>query len=114
MAWFFAAAALTIAVECPVLALLGYRRRLLLVVCALVNGVSNLTLNLALSFVPRAEYQAALLAAETLVVLVEWVVLRRAILVSGQPSPTPGWSGWRLLACVALANATSFLVGALI
>jgi len=109
LAVFFGAAGLTVAIETPLLALLGYRTRRFILVCVLVNLASNLTLNLGLSFIGRWMWPAVI-AAEIAVVIVEWAVLR-LVADKGDPVPLRSKQAARLLAAVFAANLTSFLVG---
>jgi len=105
----FGAAGLTVLIETPILAIAGYRDRLFLTVCVLINLATNLTLNLGLSFVGRWDW-LVLIPAECLVVVVEWAVLA---LVADKGLSVPLFSrcGVRLLGCVFLANLASFLLG---
>jgi hypothetical protein len=105
----FEAAALTIVVEVAFLTAIGYRTRLFVTVCALVNLGSNLTLNLCLSFVPAVSYAPAVAVGEVAVVIIEWLVLRLALPNASRPRASV-----RLLGFVFLANLASFTLGLLI
>jgi len=107
------AAAVTVAVETAFLALIGYRTRLFLAVCALINLATNLTLNLGLSFVPTHAYWYVLAAAEAAVVVVEWAVLR-LLADCGRCVPWRSRASARLLAWVFVANVLSFSLGPLL
>jgi len=107
------AAAVTIAVETAFLALVGYRTRLFLTVCALINLATNLTLNLGLSFVPAGAYWSVLSPAEVAVVIVEWAVLR-LVADHGAAVPWRSRASGTLLAWVFLGNLLSFSLGPLL
>ena len=111
LAW-LGAAALTILIETPILVAAGYRSRVFVVVCILVNLATNLALNLGLSL-SGSLYWYALGVAEGAVVIVEWIVLG---LVADQGSSIPLRSrgSARLMLFVFLANLASFLVGVLL
>jgi len=108
----FGAAAVTVVIETPILWLAGYRSRRFVLVCVLINVVTNLTLNLGLSFAGGL-YGALIYPAEAVVVLVEWAVLRQ-VAADGDPVPWIGRASARLFAFVLVANAASYLVGVLI
>ena len=105
------AAALTILIETPILVVAGYRTRIFIAVCVLINLASNLTLNMGLSLT-RSWYWYALYPSEVAVVIVEWAVLR---LVADKGNSVPALSGAsaKLLFFVFLANLTSFGLGML-
>jgi len=97
--------ALTVLIELAVFALAGYgRRRGFLLLCAAANVATNLGLNLLLAR-PLAGYRSLplILALEVLVVLAEYAVYAAA---EGRSR--------RLLFLTLLANAASFLTGALL
>jgi len=108
----FGAAVLTVVIETPILWLTGYRSRRFVLVCVLISLVTNLTLNLCMSFAGGL-YDALIYPAEVAVVLVEWAVLRQ-VAADGAPVPWLGRESARLFAFVLLANAASFLVGVMI
>lgn len=101
---YFGAAAMTVVVETLVLYGLGYRTRTFVAVCALINLITNLTLNIGLLF-SGLWYQWLLYPAEILVVIVEWAVLR---LVIDRDSPH---ASIRLFAAVCLANFITYMIG---
>jgi len=108
----FGAAALTVVIETPILWFAGYRSRRFVLVCVLINLVTNLTLNLGMT-VAGGLYGALIYPAEVAVVLVEWAVLRQ-VADGGDPVPWVGRNSARLFAFVLVANAASYLVGVLI
>jgi len=103
------AAGLTVLIETPILAIAGYRDRLFLTVCVLINLATNLTLNLGLSFSGRW-YWYVLYPAECAVVVVEWAVLA-LVADKGAAVRWRSRSGVRLLFFVFLANLISLLLG---
>ena len=108
-----AAAGLTVLIETGFMALVGYRRRVFLVVCALVNLASNLTLNLMLDLAPTTWRHGLVPILEVAVVIVEWAVLR---LVVGGPKPPALTSrvSIRLGLATLATNALSFGLGQVI
>lgn len=111
LAWLLAAA-LTVAIETPILFIAGYRRRTFVVACVLINIGTNLTLNVAMAFTGQW-YFVVLFPAEVLVVIVEWAVLRLAA-NEGRCVPWHSKPAARLLGFVFLANLASFLVGVML
>ena len=97
------AAALTVAVEAPFLALFGYRTRGDLAVIALVNVITNLTMNLVFSLAPALRGAGGLAAAEILVTVAEYAVYARAF-----------GPGRRLALLTVAANALSLGLGLLL
>jgi len=110
LAW-ATAAALTIIIETPILIVAGYRTRIFIAVCVLVNLASNLTLNMGLSL-SGDWYWYALYPAEVVVVIVEWAVLR-LVADKGLSIPAISWPSAKLAFFVFLANLTSFSLGML-
>jgi peptidoglycan biosynthesis protein MviN/MurJ (putative lipid II flippase) len=102
------AAALTVAVELPVLFALGYRSRPFLVVAALANVATNLALNLTLAVLGRPA--AAVLAGEIAVCAIEWACLR-LVCRDGGPAPVRSRSALRLGLAVLAANALAYALG---
>ena len=73
----YAACALTLLFETPLLYLFGYRSRDELIVIAGTNIVTNLSLNLALPCLP-VDWAVSVACGETAVVLAEYAVYRLA------------------------------------
>ena len=107
------AVVVTVAVETGILALAGYRTRVFITACVLVNIATNLTLNLALSFVDWWAYWSVLYPAEIAIVLIEWAVLR-LVADKGQAVRLFSKPSLRLLLFVFLANLATFLLGFLL
>ncbi|MCR5682007.1 MAG: hypothetical protein K6G29_06080 [Clostridiales bacterium] len=99
----FLAAALTVLIEVPFLALCGYRQRDELAVAALTNLVTNLTLNLLFRLGVLPYRIPVILAAEALVVLAEYGIYALAF----------GRSG-KLFFLTLAANALSFGIGVIL
>ena len=95
------------------MALVGYRRPVFLVVCALANLASNLALNLTLALAPDHWRVGLLPMLELAVVVAEWAVLR---LVVAGPNPPPLRSriSVRLAIATVLANVLSFTIGVIL
>ncbi|MBQ3707966.1 MAG: hypothetical protein II889_08660 [Clostridia bacterium] len=99
----FLAAALTVLIEVPFLALCGYRQRDELAVAALTNLVTNLPLNLLFRLGVLPYRIPVILAAEALVVLAEYGIYALA----------SGRSG-KLFFLTLAANALSFGTGVIL
>jgi hypothetical protein len=97
------AAALTIFIETAFFFAVGYRSKFFVFACALINFVTNVSLNCALFLIPASCGRVLLYPFEIAVVLIEWGVLRLF---------TQKRRG--LLALVFLANLLSFSLGLLI
>ena len=105
-----AAAAVTVVVEVAFLTLLGYRRPVFLLMCALINLTSNLALNLILIQAPTHWRGGVLPVLELAVVAAEWAVLR--LVVAGPvPPPVRSRTSLNLALAVLAANALSFTIG---
>ena len=98
-------------VEVAVMALAGYRKAQFLVVCALVNLASNLSLNLILVAAGTHWRSALLPVLELAVVPAEWAVLRLVVAGPEPPPPVRSAGSGRLLLVTLLANAASFGLG---
>jgi len=105
----FATALITVVIETLILALAGYRTRIFIAACALINLATNLTLNAALSFTGESYFQF-LLPAELAVVLIEWAVLS-LVADHGHPVRLFSWPSLRLFLFVLLANIVTFTIG---
>ena len=99
----FLACLLTVAVETAFLAAFGYRDRLALIVIVCANVITNLLLNLAISFAFRAEPGAWIYPMEALVVLAEYAVYSIAF-----------GKGWKLFFLTLAANLLSYGLGLLV
>ena len=106
----FLAALLTVVVETLILAVAGYRTRVFIAACALINLATNLTLNAVLSFTGEW-YLYVLYPAEIAIVLIEWAVLR-LVADHGHPVRPFSWPSVRLFLFVLLANLVTFILGA--
>jgi hypothetical protein len=98
---------LTLAIECGVALLLGYRKYQYLLTVLMINKITNPILNYALLGLSYLGIEATLVRVsllEIVVVIAEW-----RLLVYGF-----GSSSRRLLIFSILANAASFLAGVLI
>ncbi len=95
----FAACLLTVLIECPFLALFGYRNRYALTVTAAANVLTNLVLNLALAFLLPHTLPVVILG-ELCVTAAEYGIYAAAFQPSG-----------RLLALTAAANLVSATLG---
>ena len=102
-------AAMTMAVETVILFAAGYRSRLFVQVCLLVNLATNITANLGLSLLAGEAYLIVLVLTELAVVLIEWAVLR-STLPDGDKVTSRSQSQ-RLLVLVFLANLVSAVCG---
>ena len=108
-----AAAGVTVATEVGFMALVGYRRQAFLLVCGLVNLISNLALNLTLALTPDQWRPGLLPALEVGVVVAEWAVLR--LMVAGPPPPpVRSRTSLRLALATVAANALSYSIGLLL
>ena len=90
---------MTVLIEVPLLWVMGERDKKFLVVCALTNLASNLSLNLLLYLAPAMRQALCILLLEGAVVLGEWWVLNDVC-------NKPRW----LLAKVFVANLCSYTV----
>lgn len=97
------AAALTIVIETAFLFAVGYRNREFVLVCALINFVTNICLNLALALIPAGQGSLLIYPFELAVVLIEWSALR---LFTQKRRYLPVF--------VLLANLLSFSLGLLV
>ena len=98
-----AAVVLTILIETAFYFIVGYRSRVFLIACVLINFITNLPLNLALALIPANNGRVLLCPLEIAVVLIEWGVLR---LFASKRRGLP--------ALVFFANLLSFSAGLLI
>jgi len=105
----FFAAILTALIETLILALAGYRTRVFIAACVLINIATNLTLNVGLSFTGRS-YFTALVLAEIVVVLIEWAVLS-VVADHGHPVRLISRPSMRLLLFVFIANLVTYILG---
>jgi hypothetical protein len=96
-------AALTIIIETTFLWLVGYKERHFVIVCILINFITNILLNMGLALVSIFTARLLLYPCEAVVVVVEWFVL--SFLVQNKK---------RLLLFVLLSNALSYCIGLLI
>ena len=92
---------LTVIIETVFFRLFGWKNRADLIIIALANVVTNVTLNLFLSLVPGAHEPVWIALLELAVVASEYLIYRRAFGASG-----------KLLPVTFFANILSFLVGA--
>lgn len=94
-------AALTVVIEICVFVLAGYRDRYFIMLCAAVNLLTNLTLNLILSF---TGWEYLILAGlEAFAVIAEYLCYSAAV----------GRNG-RLFGLTLAANLVSFIIGAIL
>ena len=104
------AAVLTIAIETVILIAVGYHTRVFIIVCALINLATNLSLNLGLSLAGRRWYFCVLYPAEVLIVVIEWAVLRLVI----DEDSVFSHASMKLMAWVFVANLTTLCLGLLL
>ena len=97
------ACVITVVVETAIFMTAGYRRNDDALIVALANVVTNLTLNLFLTFVPAAARSPWILILELLVVAVEYLIYRAAF--SGS---------LKLFILTFAANAATYLIGVLL
>jgi hypothetical protein len=97
------AALLTVVIETSFLAAMGYRSRLFVITCVLINFVTNVTLNVTVMLLPAEAVRLLQYPLEISIVFIEWGVLK--FFVSNKR---------KLLAFVFLANLISFLTGLLL
>jgi hypothetical protein len=100
---YFKACLITVAVECAFFWLLGYRGRYKQSVIALSNVVTNLSLNIFLSYVQWMYYRPWIFIPEAIVVLTEYLIYRYAF-----------EEGSHLLLKVFLANVITYSLGVLL
>lgn len=103
MAGIIKACVITVVLETAFFAVLAYRKKDDLVVIALANVITNLSLNLFLSFVPSAYSPVWLFLLEALVVAAEYLIFSLAFGVSA-----------RLFLLTLGANVLSFCTGLLL
>lgn len=101
-AYLLAAAALTILIETVFYIVVGYRSRVFLTACVLINFITNVPLNFTLALMPENWGLILLCPLEIAIIFIEWGVLRLF---------TTKRRG--LAALVFLANLLSFTVGVL-
>lgn len=89
---------LTVLIETGFFALMGYRDGLFIALCVCVNAATNLTLNLALPFLPCPA--VSIYAAELIVVGLEYASYAMAL-----------GRGRRLFRLTLAANALTYLLG---
>jgi len=105
----FVTALITVVIETLILAAAGYRSRVFIAACALINLATNLTLNAVLSFTGE-RYWTVLYPAEIAIVLIEWAVLS-LVADHGRPVRPFSRASVRLLLFVLIANLVTFILG---
>ncbi len=103
MAGFIKACVITVVLETAFFAVLAYRKKDDLVIVALANVITNLSLNLFLYLVPAAYSPLWVFLLEVLVVVVEYLIYKKAF----------GGSA-KLLLMTLGANVLSYLAGLLL
>jgi hypothetical protein len=94
------AAVLTIIIETAFLFAVGYRNRLFVLACVLINFVTNIILNCTLLIIPVFLSRILVYLFEVVIVIIEWGVL--SFFTQNKR---------KLLVCVLLSNLLSFSIG---
>ncbi len=96
----FIACVITVVMESALFWIFGYRKKEDLMIVALANVITNLTLNLIIALVPVAYEQFLVICLEVVVIAAEFLIYKRAFGGSAE-----------LMALTAAANLITYTTG---